>query len=189
MAHEFLQFAAMEKAGCDGIFVHPVTGPKKVGDFSGDIILKTYELLIDEFYPANRALLGGFLTYSRYAGPREAVFTALCRQNFGCSHFIVGRDHTGVGDYYSRDASQRLFSEIGDIDIGPLFFDEIYYCRRCHTHVEQCNHGRKYSETISGTQVRQVFNRGEVPPDWFMRNQVSQLILEELNGGGEVFAT
>ena len=187
-AHEYLQFAALAGHQGDGIFIHPITGPKKTGDFSGDIILKTYQLLINRFYQPGVALLGGFETYSRYAGPREAVFTALCRQNFGCSHFIVGRDHTGVGDYYSPKVSQRLFDELGDMLIQPAFFNEVYYCRKCMTHVESCEHGLKHSQHISGTQARMALREGKVLPEWYMREPVSRLILEEIMNGGEVFA-
>ena len=187
-AHEYLQLTALANNQCDGIFIHPVTGPKKTGDFSGGITLKAYQLLIDQHYPPGAAVLGGFVTYSRYAGPREAVFTALCRQNFGCSHFIVGRDHTGVGDFYPPDASQRLFDEIGDIGIEPVFFDSVYYCQRCRNHVEGCEHGREFSQEISGTQAREVLRQGGTLPDWFIRTSVSQLIVRELANGGEVFA-
>lgn len=187
-AHEYLQFTALSNNQCDGIFIHPVTGPKKPGDFSGDINLKTYQLLIDQFYPPNTAVLGGFVTYSRYAGPREAVFTAICRQNFGCSHFIVGRDHTGVGDFYTPQASQRLFAEVGDLAVQPVFFDEVYYCRSCEAHVEHCQHGQTNSLSISGTEARRLFNQGEMPPDWHMREPVSRMILEELRSGAQVFS-
>jgi len=187
-AHEYLQFTALANNQCDGIFIHPVTGPKKPGDFSGRISLKAYQLLIDQYYPPASAVLGGFVTYSRYAGPREAVFTAICRQNFGCSHFIVGRDHTGVGDFYAPDASQRLFDEMGDIGIEPVFFDAVYYCQKCRTHVEDCDHGREFGQEISGTQAREVLRQGGALPDWFIRTSVSQLIVNELSNGGEVFA-
>ena len=187
-AHEYLQLTALAKHQCDGIFIHPVTGPKKPGDFSGRISLKAYQLLIDQYYPPASAVLGGFVTYSRYAGPREAVFTAICRQNFGCSHFIVGRDHTGVGDFYAPDASQRLFDQMGDIGIEPVFFDAVYYCQKCQTHVENCDHGREFSQEISGTQAREILRQGGALPDWFIRTSVSQLIINELSNGGEVFA-
>ena len=187
-AHEYLQLTALANNQCDGIFIHPVTGPKKPGDFSGGISLKAYQLLIDQYYPPATAVLGGFVTYSRYAGPREAVFTAICRQNFGCSHFIVGRDHTGVGDFYAPDDSQRLFGEMGDIGIEPVFFDAVYYCQKCEMHVEGCEHGKEFSQEISGTQAREVLLQGGTLPDWFIRTSVSQLIARELANGGEVFA-
>jgi len=188
-AHEYLQFTALEEQHCDGIFIHPVTGPKKAGDFSGEINLKTYDLLINHVYPVNTTVLGSFLSYPRYAGPREAVFTAICRQNFGCSHFIVGRDHTGVGDFYPPDASQRLFEEMGDIGIKPVFFEEVYYCQQCKIHVQRCDHGSEYIQRISGSRAREIFCQGEAPPDWYMREQVSRLILDELHRGVEVFST
>jgi ATP sulfurylase len=186
-AHEHLQLTALVDHHADGVFIHPVIGPKKTGDFSTDIILKTYQHLIVNHYPQNKVVLGGFATYARYAGPREAVFTALCRKNFGCSHFIVGRDHTGVGDFYPADASQRLFDELGDMVIQPIFFDEVYYCQKCMTHVEQCGHGRDYSQKISGTLAREMLSQGQSLPEWYMRPSVSSLILEELKNGGEVF--
>ena len=127
-AHEYLQFTAMEKYDCDGLFIHPVIGPKKVGDFTGDIILKSYNQLIKNNYPINKVILGGFNNYSRYAGPKEAVFTALCRKNFGCSHFIIGRDHTGLGSFYPKDGAKKLFNELGDIGIQPIYFNEVYHC-------------------------------------------------------------
>ena len=145
-------------------------------------------MLIDEYYPPNTAVLGGFVTYSRYAGPREAVFTAICRQNFGCSHFIVGRDHTGAGDFYTPQASQRLFAELGGLKVQPVFFDEVYYCRSCESHVERCEHGQTNSLSISGTEARRLFSQGQMPPDWHMREPISRMILEELRNGSEVFS-
>ena len=187
-AHEYLQFAAMADHHCDGLFIHPVVGPKKPGDFSGDIILKTYQLLLKSHYPPNKAVLGGFASYARYAGPREAVFTALCRQNFGCSHFIVGRDHTGVGQYYPPEASQRLFDELADISIQPIFFDEVYYCQRCEAQVEWCEHGHTFRQSVNGTQAREILSQGNMLPGWYMQEEVSRFILEELKKGKEVFA-
>lgn len=186
-AHEYLQLTALQDHHLDGLFIHPVVGPKKSGDFSGDIIMKTYNSSIANHYPPNKAVVAGFPTHSRYAGPREAVFTALCRQNYGCNYFIVGRDHTGVSDYYAPDAAKELFLELGDIPIQPIFFGEIYYCQKCLTYVEGCQHGQKFSQKISGTQARKWLTQGEVPPDWYMRESVTQIILEELRKGGPVF--
>lgn len=186
-AHEYLQLTALERCDADGVFIHPVIGPKKSGDFDGDVILRSYWKMIQEHYPARRAVLSGLRTYSRYAGPREAVFTASIRQNFGCSHFIVGRDHTGVGDFYGADASRRIFDEITDLGIQPVFFDEVFYCRRCGTYVESCAHGDRYAARISGTQAREALRDGEVLPDWFMRESVSRLILDEMERGQPVF--
>jgi ATP sulfurylase len=187
-AHEYLHMTALTANNGDGIFIHPVIGPKRAGDFSGAIILESYQLLIDQVYTPSQALLGGFATYARYAGPREAVFTAICRQNFGCTHFIVGRDHTGVGNFYHPDASKRLFDEIGDISIQPVFFDEVYYCQACETHVERCQHGRESSQSISGTWARTLLSEGKTPPEWYMRGEISALIQEALRNGNEVFS-
>ena len=183
MGHEYLQFTAMEKYDCDGLFIHPVIGPKKIGDFTGDIILKTYRQLIENKYPENKVVLGGFNNYSRYAGPKEAVFTALCRKNFGCSHFIVGRDHTGVGDFYPKDGAKRLFMELGEIGIQPIFFDEVYYCTKCNKYVEKCMHGLNKNSRISGSEVRHKLQKGESLPDWFIRESVLKQINEEINNG------
>jgi ATP sulfurylase len=188
-AHEFIQLSALEDYFADGLFIHPVIGSKKPGDFSAEIILKTYQLMIRESYLPNQTVLTGFGTYSRYAGPREAVFTALIRQNFGCSHFIVGRDHTGVGDFYSPDASHRLFDELGDLAVQPIFFNEVYYCDECGGHLEKCRHGVKPGNQISGSQARLRLTKGEMLPDWYMREQLSRLIAEEMRLGHEVFTS
>jgi ATP sulfurylase len=177
----------MANTKSDGLLIHPVVGPKKSGDFSRDIILKTYQKMIRDHYSPNHAVLAGFVSYSRYAGPREAVFTALCRQNFGCSHIIIGRDHTGVGNHYAPDAAQRLFDQVGDMEIKPVFFDEVYYCERCQSHVESCSHGAEHSQRISGTVARETLVRGETLPDWYMREPISRLILDEIKSGAEVF--
>ena len=186
-AHEYLQLTALENRHCDGVFIHPIVGPKKSGDFTRSIIIKTYEHLLQNFYPSDKAVLGGFASYSRYAGPREALFTALCRKNFGCSHFIIGRDHTGVDGYYSPLASQRLLDEVGGIGIEPVIFDEVYHCEQCGEHIESCRHGLEYARKISGTAARDALMRGEPLPDWHMREPLSRLILEEIRNGGDVF--
>ncbi len=188
-AHEFLQLTALDRYGIDGLFVHPIIGPKKKNDYNPDVILKSYSMMMDQFYPKNHVVLGAFLSYSRYAGPREAVFTALCRKNFGCTHFIVGRDHTGVGDFYSKDASKELFGQLGDIGIQPVFFDEVHYCQSCKLYVEKCDHAKEDIKHISGTQAREMFSKGEQPPAWFMREEISRIILEDITNQKEVFVT
>lgn len=185
--HEHIQMAAMDKYHCDGVFIHPVVGPKKPGDYSGDIILKSYEMVVDNYYPRGKAVLGAFQSYSRYAGPREAVFTALCRKNFGCSHFIVGRDHTGVADYYGPKEAHELFDRLGDIGIVPIFFDEIVYCKRCGSYVDKCRHGQAGISRISGTESREILRAKRSPPEWFMRKDVSAYILDHIGRGKEVF--
>ena len=187
-AHEHIQMAALKECNGDGLFVHPVIGPKKEGDFNAGIILKSYELMLNNYYPEGKVLLSAFQNYSRYSGPREAVFTALCRKNFGCSHFIVGRDHTGVGNYYKPDDAERLFKTIGDIGITPIFFDNLYYCKLCRTYVEHCKHNGQSILNISGTEGRQLLKSQQRPPDWFMREDISNLILAEIRSGKDVFA-
>ena len=190
-AHEKLMRLALERTGADGLLISPVLGSKKSGDFDSSAILRTYELLLQrEFLPLNQALLAGFATYSRYAGPREAVFTALCRRNLGCTHFIVGRDHTGVGNFYRPTQAQELFEELGDIGIEPVFFDELAYCPSCGDHVQACPHllSDGVTETqISGTKVRDLLRNGQHPPEWMMRTEVAEILLKDLNQGKDVF--
>jgi ATP sulfurylase len=139
--HEFIQMEALKKIKADALLISPVIGPKKKGDFVAQAILESYERIISKgYYEPFKVLLGAFCTYSRYSGPREAVFTALCRKNFGCSHFIIGRDHTGVGNYYDSNASQEIFNKIGNIGIKPVFFDTAYYCSACESVTDYCHH-------------------------------------------------
>ncbi len=185
-AHEYIQMLALEKYHCDGIFIHPLVGPKKKGDYSSKIILGSYELMLQQFYPKGKALLAAFQTYPRYGGPREAVFTAICRKNFGCSHFIVGRNHSGIEKYHEVDDAHKLFDALGDIGIKPIFFNTVYYCQTCKQHVEKCDHGEA-ALSISGTQGREMLRAGEFPPEWFMRKEVASFIMNEISHGKEVF--
>lgn len=183
--HEWIQLQALERTGADGIYINPVARPEKPGDFLPEAILLSYQTLLEfGVYPKGKVVLGSFFTYSRYAGPREAVFTALCRKNMGCSHFIVGRDHTGVGNYYSRDANRWLFDTVGDIGIEPVFFDTIGY--NSSTRNYEVDRGQGLT-MISGTQVRESLRRGESLPDWFMRDLVQDVLKSELNSGRPLF--
>jgi ATP sulfurylase len=183
--HEFIQLQALEQTGADGIYINPVSGPKKRGDFLAEPILLSYRTLL-EFgcYPKGKVVLGSFFTYSRYAGPREAVFTALCRKNMGCSHFIVGRDHTGVGNFYSRDANRELFDSLGDIGIKPVFFETVGY--NSATDKYEVDRGQPL-RTISGTEVRETLRAGKHLPDWFMRDLVQEVLLAEMKSGKPLF--
>ena len=184
--HEFLQLTALQKAAADGIYISPVIGPKKPGDILPAPMMKTYQVLLDRgIYPPRRVVLGSFATFSRYCGPREAVFTALCRKNMGCSHFIIGRDHTGVGNFYSPDANRRMFEELPDLGIQPVFFDAVGYDPELGTYVEGGN--SNHLSPISGTVARKTLKRGERLPDWFMRDIVQDMILEEINADRPVF--
>jgi pyruvate kinase len=187
-AHEFIQMQALEKYHCDGLFVHPIVGPKKKEDYDAGIILESYQWMLEHCYPKGKVLLAAFQNYSRYSGPREAIFTALCRKNFGCSHFIVGRDHTGVENYYRPDDAQRLFERLGkDLGLVPIFFKEQHYCEICESYVETCKHGSRHILKISGTEGRRILTSGKTPPAWFMRPAISKLILNKLKAGKEVF--
>ncbi len=164
-AHEHIQLKALREHNCDGLFVHPIVGPKKQGDFSARIILRSYEIMLENgHYPEGKVLLSAFQNYSRYSGPREAVFTALCRKNFGCSHFIVGRDHTGVGNYYGPDDAEKLFRKLGNIGIMPIVFNTQHYCALCRDYVEQCEHGGEAILDISGTKGREMLTQLNNPP-------------------------
>ena len=183
--HEFIQLQALERTGADGIYINPVTGPKKKGDFLAEPIMLSYQTLL-EFgcYPKGRVVLGSFFTYSRYAGPREAVFTALCRKNMGCSHFIVGRDHTGVGNFYSHTANRELFDFLGDIDVKPVFFDTVGY--NVDTDRYEVDQGQLL-RMISGTKVRETLRANKNLPDWFMRDLVQEVLLSEMRRGNPIF--
>ncbi|MDP3994153.1 MAG: sulfate adenylyltransferase [Candidatus Doudnabacteria bacterium] len=189
-SHEFIQLAAMDRASADGLFVHPVVGKKKPGDFHAGYIIRAYETMMEKFYPKDSVVLGTFATYSRYAGPREALFTAICRQNFGCSHFIVGRDHTGVGNFYHPKASHEIFDKFPELEIIPIRFDKVFYSKKLQDHVHEpddLGHAEDDKLHISGTDARKLFEKGEAPPEWFMRPEISQIILDAINQGEEVF--
>lgn len=174
----------------DALLISPVIGPKKKGDFAADVILRSYEKMISEgFYLPHKVLLGAFSTYSRYSGPREAVFTALCRKNFGCSHFIVGRDHTGVGNFYSSNASQEIFSKIGDIGIKPVFFDTAYYCKECNAVTDNCEHSDKERTKISATEVRKFLLKNERPPEYLLRSEISEVLENMIKQNEPLFTT
>jgi pyruvate kinase len=191
-SHEFIQMQAMEKTAADGIFVHPVIGKKKTGDYHTRFIVAAYEAMIKNFYPKAKALFAAYSTFSRYAGPREALFTALCRKNFGCSHFIVGRDHTGVGDFYAPMASHDIFDQFPQSDIGiePIRFGKVFYSQARGEHVHELDapdHPEVDIMHISGTEARKIFELGQAPPDWFMRPEISKIILDALKNGEKVF--
>jgi pyruvate kinase len=191
-SHEFIQLEGLKKGLCDGLFVHPVTGKKKVGDFESDVIIRTYEKMIEEFYPKSKVILGAFATYSRYCGPREAIFTALARKNFGCSHFIVGRDHTGVGEFYHPNASHKIFDQFSKEDLGiePIKFDKVFYSEIENNHIHEpefMKHPDEHKLHISGTQARETLKSRKQPPEWFMRPEISNIIIDKLNKGDNVF--
>lgn len=185
-AHEHIQLEALHRSEADGLYISPVIGPKKAGDFLPEPIMRSYQVCLDSgVYPAGKVVLGSFATFSRFCGPREAVFTALCRKNMGCSHFIIGRDHTGVGDFYAPDDNRRLFERLGDIGITPVFFGAVGYNPESGKH-EEGNTAAQVS--ISGTEIRRLLLAGKPVPDWCMRDIVQDMLLREVAAGRDIVA-
>jgi len=177
LGHEYLQKSAL--VFVDGLFINPVIGRKKRGDFRDEVILKAYDTLIENYYPRDSVALSIVRYEMRYAGPREALHHAIMRKNFGCTHFIVGRDHAGVGNYYKPYEAQELLKEFPDLGITPLFFKEFFYCRKCGGMVNSrvCPHGESYRVKFSGTKIRKMLLDGKTPPPELMRPEVSEVIL------------
>jgi sulfate adenylyltransferase len=174
--HECIQKTALSLF--DGLFINPLLGRKKKGDFKDEVILDAYKALIKNYYPMERVIFGVLQTEMRYAGPREAIHHAIMRKNFGCTHFIVGRDHAGIGDYYSPYAAQEAFAEFPDLGITPILFPSFYYCSRCLSIVNAriCPHGSEYHMQFSGTKIRQSIVNGEKVPSDFVRPEVGEVI-------------
>jgi sulfate adenylyltransferase len=180
-AHEHLQRTALEL--CDGLLISPFMGWKKKGDFSEGAIKLSYKIMMEKFYPKDRVFFHGLKASIRYAGPREAIFTALLRRNLGCTHFIIGRDHSGVGNYYGKYDSQKLAKELQnkyDLGVKILFFSEPYYCKICDETVsaKNCMHTEKNVVLISGTTIRKSLLEKTLPPSYMMRPEIANELIK-----------
>ncbi|MBA7496645.1 Sulfate adenylyltransferase [subsurface metagenome] len=184
-SHEYLTKIALEV--CDGLLIHPIVGRLKAGDIPAEVRMECYRALLDNYYPKDRVVLKVYPMEMRYAGPREAILHAIIRQNFGCSHLIVGRDHAGVGSYYGPFDAQKIFDELspGDLYIQPLKLDSTFWCIKCGSmaSLKTCPHADEDRLAISGTKLREMLAKGERPPEEFSRKEVIDILVKYYQSG------
>jgi len=187
LAHEYLQRIGLETA--DGLFLQPISGWKKIGDYRAEIVFECYKELVKNYYPDNRVLLCSLSTSMRYAGPREALFHAIIRRNYGCTHFIVGRDHAGVGNYYGKYEAHNIFDSVEDIGITPMRLHEPFYCKKCELMATEktCSHEEHQRFHMSGTYIRSIITNGQKFPEKLMRPEVIKILKDHLNNSESLF--